>query len=775
MNTETNMILTSEFGTLAVEIDTRDGSPTGIRRGAERVRLSARVEVVSGGDECRGATGGLEYPDADVIGLQPGTVGEVTAQVSMDARTFAIPVRAVGDDWDVVWHYRLQERAPSLSVSLEVRPRRAGVILRNLHLFLHAQVADRSQWRVQAPGNKLRPDLPLSELSYPTTIQTIAGVEGSIGVIALERVGTPATLVIWPLARQHYGEMVLAPASDGVEIEWRTDVAGAPSPQGSLTAGPLTLDLLALPFGDVLARVPDMLAEAGIASPASPPDWAADLNLYEVQIGFGVFRDGAVYQPYPTAHDLLQDVDRIAGLGYTCLQLMPRQPYPSYNVHDYDDISTSYGDEEVVRQIIDHCHARGMRVILDILMHGVIDNEALDAAIAAIDAGPFISRLGEPTPDITTLERDEMDHVQIAWTRHVKDFEPYWRAGSLPRHPLVDEHPEWFTRDSSGAITGTYTQGFDLAHPGFQDYFVDKAVGLMQRLGIDGYRLDAPSYHAFMNWSERTRSNAAASMLGCLPLFAKLRRAMKAANPQSLLYTEPCGCLYRQHVDLVYNYDEQWLLRAVMESGSGKAHWVRNARELGQWIAQRDAALPRGALTAHHVDSHDSYWWPDPGHKWRREQYGTPAVAALMATFFLSGGPYMTYAGGEAGIEEQVRVAAALRKAHPNFASGRSDYASVSASHADVYAVIRESDAGRGLLLVNLSPSPVTTEVTVAGMPHGPGPEARLTTGDLLGGEPLTWVPAGGDARVAQVRLEAFGAVAVDLAPSARVGFPGED
>lgn len=49
---------------------------------------------------------------------------------------------------------------------------------------------------------------------------------------------------------------------------------------------------------------------------------------------------------------------------------MPRQPFPSYNVYDYHDITLSYGDADGPRLVVEAAHAHGMRVVLDILMHG---------------------------------------------------------------------------------------------------------------------------------------------------------------------------------------------------------------------------------------------------------------------------------------------------------------------------------------------------------------------------------------------------------------------
>ncbi len=739
IHTTQSFALTSEFSDLVLDLDPSTGAPVRLSSGGHSLELRCEVRLITEGLETRAAAGGLDYVDTVEVLLATNGVGSVSDRVGPSSRRFHVPVTTTDPDrWSALWHVEFQAEWPRLSVGLEVVSHRDGAILRNVVLDVIPVLADVARWRVQSPGSKMRTNLELVDLTSETTVQTAAGVEGSTGIVAFECTDPAVSFLFWPLSKTNYGETALAPHSDGARLSWLTDVAGVPGSGGSLTAGPLQLDLIARDFPSILREVPAMLAQVGITSPNNPPVWGSCANLYEVQIGFGVFRGGYQYAPYPTADDLLHDLGRIQSLGYTALQIMPRQPYPSYNVHDYDDITTNWGDEAILRQIVDECHARGMHVIFDILLHGVIDGEAMDAALAAIDAGPYVDRLDEATPDVTTLERDEMHFYLVAWTRHVKDFEPYWRGGSPQRHALVDEHPEWFCRDSAGNITGVYTQAFDASHPGWQDYFIGKCVAIMERMGIDGFRFDAPSYNYFLNWSDRTRTDASVSMLGCLPLFDRLRTAMREQNPDSLLYTEPSGVLYRMAMDVAYNYDEQWLVRAVMENGAGKSHWIRNARELGQWFAWRDATLAPGSLTAHHLDSHDTFWWPEPGHKWRREQYGEQATAALMAVFALSGGPYMTFVGGEVGIEDAVRAVNSLRLSHPWFARGESKYDVVAADHDDVYAVLRESADGSGLLLVNLSDQPVTASVNLQ-VEGEPTVEAHHCADVLTGGPESLW------------------------------------
>src|SRR5205823_6732790 len=172
-----------------------------------------------------------------------------------------------------------------------------------------------------------------------------------------------------------------------------------------------------------------------LSTPCDRPEWITTASIFEVQIGSSVFWQGYRYEPYPTVRDLLADLGRIKGLGYTMLQIMPRQPYPSYNVHDYADITTSYGDEEDLRALVHAAHALGMRVILDILMHGVMDREVMAETAERVRSGPYYARLAEDTYPFGRGP-DAAEAMRIAWSRHILDFEPYWSGGSPPHHPL---------------------------------------------------------------------------------------------------------------------------------------------------------------------------------------------------------------------------------------------------------------------------------------------------------------------------------------------------
>lgn len=736
-----SVILTSEYSDLCLELDPKTGAPLRLWNASEadsQISFDCEVVVITGGTEHRGPTGGLEYRSTATVSLV-GPAEPMRVRAELKGRVFEVPVSTSDPAaWTGCWRYEFREQSPRLAVSLEFRATDSGTIARNIHINLDAALTDREVWRVHSPGNQLRTKLPLSDLTHPVAVSPAGGLKGSIGLVALDRVDMPLTCVLWPLSTTEIGDIYLAPTESGASVQWQTDVAGQPGDGGVLTCSTFYLDLVQESFPTYLSEVPDALARMGITSPNAVPAWAAESNIFEVQIGFSVFDRGFQYSPYPKAEDLLADLDRIGSLGYNTLQIMPRQPYPSYNVHDFDDITTSYGDEGVIRTLVAACHSRGMKVIVDILLHGVLDRESVRQAIDAIRSGPYADRLDEDQLDNFSLDVSEDESYLIAWSRHLIDFEQYWIEGSPDHHPLIDQHPEWFCRDSDGNVIGIYTKAFDVAHPGWQRYFIDSALSLVRRLDIDGFRFDAPTYNYFSNWAERTRENAAVSTMGCLALFEQLRVELKAVKPDALLYTEPSGVLHRQAMDLNYNYDEHWLIGAVMTNGAGNSQWVRNARELGQWWEEKVASLPIGSSTAHHIDSHDTFWWPLPGRKWRREQFGAAATAAWMSVFALSGGPYMTFVGGEILIEDQVRAVNRVRKEHPEFVTGVSDYGAISCSDDRVYAVIRRGASASGLLLVNLCPDEVTVLCSVPDRAIESS-ASTVTTRSLVGGPGVTW------------------------------------
>jgi glycosidase len=711
-----DLLLVERHRRVGLELDPNSGLPVALLTmdSARRYPLCFSATLVTEGDEVDRDPFGLAYAntiDLSTFQLAPGIRHEFAGYDEI----FTVPTAT--DGWDVTWEYRFRGSTPRLEIQVVLSPQEGQerATLRNLHFELTFAPASLEGWTIEAPGAPIRPGMPATELTIRTPFSEPT-FNGS-GILVLHRSESREALLVWPFSRTEHAINHIEAKNGGLQIHVETGLAGRVSYGESLRYAGLELDAFDVTWDEIRPAMHAWFPAIGVSRPADTADWIPGCTIFEVQIGTSVFWNGFEYSPYPTMRDLYNDLGRIAGLGFDCIQIMPRQPFPSYNIYDFADITTSYGDEEDLKRVVEASHALGMKVILDILMHGVIDAEIIHRAADRVRSGPYFSRLDEGTeivPDEEFMAYDGQDYL-VSWSRHILDFEEHWAGGSPGEHPIVAEHPEWFVRRSDGEIIGVYTKAFDGANLAWQEYFTQSALDLVRRLDIDGFRFDAPTYNEVPNWSPETEKRASTSQLGSVEHFARLRPELKALKPDAMLYTEPSGTLFRQTMDITYNYDEHWLIHGVLRPQYALEKnplGIRNARDLAAWLQNKEAALPAGAMTARHIDSHDTFWWPLPGFKWRREQYGLPATRALLATFSLIGGVYMTFVGGETGIEDDIRRMNRLRDDLPEIGTGAALYDAVHTGSEQIFAVVRKQGADLSLILVNLSREPVDTEVT---------------------------------------------------------------
>jgi len=752
-------VLGDRTGRLGVELDRNSRLPVALvtdqagRR--QRIPLALSATLVTEGREVEGQPFGLAY--ADTVDLATFSLADPDVRRAFTGYDEIAVVTTRAGGWQVEWEYRFRGSTPRLELSLDLSPAGTGkATLRNLHLQLDFRPGSLDAWRVHAPGSPIRAGAPASAFAQPASTSE-ATFSGS-GLVVVEQPEEGRSVLLWPVSRTEHSINTLQAIGGALRLGVATGLAGRIAPGEHLRYGGIELDVFDAGWDTLRPMASSWFRTLGIAAPADTATWIPGTSIYEVQIGESVFWKGYTYSPYPTMRDLLDDLGRIAGLGFDCIQVMPRQPFPSYNVYDYADITLSYGDEDDLKAVVAAAHALGMKVILDILMHGVIDAEIIGRAADRVRNGPYFARLDEGTeivPDEDFTAYDGQDYL-VSWARHIIDFEPHWAGGSPGAHPLVDEHPEWFVRRTDGEIIGVYTKAFDVSNRSWQEYFTESALELVRRLDVDGFRFDAPTYNEFPNWSPETEQRASAQQLGAVEYFGRLRPILKALKPGAMLYTEPSGTLFRQTMDITYNYDEHWLIHAVLRPTSALAKnplGIRHARDLAAWFRDKNAALPAGAITARHIDSHDTFWWPLPGFKWKREQYGLPATRALLATWSLVGGVYMTFVGGEDGVEDEVRRVNRLRHEVPEIRDGGADFDAVSASDDRVFAVARVLDGATTLVLVNLSNVAYASQVEFDTSVLGAG---LFEVADLWGerslanGDGYVWEPA----KLAAFRLD---------------------
>ena len=432
---------------------------------------------------------------------------------------------------------------------------------------------------------------------------------------------------------------------------------------------------LRLERGDLdaaLNRFQSFWDEAGVRLEGETPAWGQDARIYEVHLGRKSFPRGVPYEPYPEIARLIDDLPRIAGLGFNILELMPRFPFPNYSVHDYLDIDSQYAPKADLIRMIRRAHELNLKVFLDVTMHGVADKTTNPGAI--------------------------FDH-----------------------HPWLTAHPDWFDSTEDGRVARTYTYSFDHASPGFRDFITQVFSTYVRDLDVDGFRVDAVTWNFFPNWAANLQRPGYESIYGSVAMFERVRREVRKIKPDTVFYTESTGPLFRTAFDLSYNYDEREWWASLLPVISKRGYAVQggyasdsgvpiNARDLAEWLAMRRAVLPRGVIKVHHVDSHDSYEWGGLG-QFRREAFGVDGARLLFAFSAFMDGGVMNYVGSEQGSEEFYRKVLALREAIPALKGGDCDYLAVQPANDRVFAPLRSYRGEQALPVLSFSTEPIRTEL----------------------------------------------------------------
>jgi len=108
--------------------------------------------------------------------------------------------------------------------------------------------------------------------------------------------------------------------------------------------------------------------------PVPEPDWYKDAVIYQLHVKsfFDSNNDGVGDLP-----GLLSRLDYIADLGVTAIWLLPFYPSPrrddGYDIADYRKVHPDYGSLADLRKLIRAAHARGLRVITELVINHTSD------------------------------------------------------------------------------------------------------------------------------------------------------------------------------------------------------------------------------------------------------------------------------------------------------------------------------------------------------------------------------------------------------------------
>ncbi len=125
-------------------------------------------------------------------------------------------------------------------------------------------------------------------------------------------------------------------------------------------------------------------------SSTSDPLWYKDAVIYELPVKSFYDGNGDGIGDFP---GLLQKLDYLQELGVTCLWLLPFFPSPmrddGYDISDYRSIDPRYGTLEEFKSFLEAAHARGMQVMIELVINHTSDQHPwFQAARQALPGSP---------------------------------------------------------------------------------------------------------------------------------------------------------------------------------------------------------------------------------------------------------------------------------------------------------------------------------------------------------------------------------------------------
>jgi len=240
------------------------------------------------------------------------------------------------------------------------------------------------------------------------------------------------------------------------------------------------------------------------------PLWYKNAVFYEVYVR-------AFYDSNQDGHGdlkgLTQKLDYLQELGIDSLWLMPVYPSPlkddGYDIADYYGILQTYGVPDNLKQLIQAAHARGIRVILDLVLNHTSDEHPWFQAARNDPASPYRDYyVWSDSDDKYSQARIifvDTQRSNWAWDEKAKKY--FW-------HRFYPSQPD-----------------LNYDNPRVQQEMIDVMAFWLEQ-GVDGFRADAVPY-----LFEREGTNCE-NLPETHAYLKRLRRFMDERHPGSILLCE---------------------------------------------------------------------------------------------------------------------------------------------------------------------------------------------------------------------------------------------
>lgn len=304
----------------------------------------------------------------------------------------------------------------------------------------------------------------------------------------------------------------------------------------------------------------------------STPEWAKDAAIYQINT--------RQFTPEGTFRAAENHLLRLKELGVDILWLMPVHEIglknrkgslgSPYSVKDYYSVNPEFGTMDDLKHFLNRAHKAGFKLILDWV------------------------------PNHT------------AWD-----------------NPLVDEHPEWYSRDWKGDFRPTPWWDWDdiieldYSHEDLREYMAEAMKYWIREVGFDGFRMDVAGFVPNDFWSQA-------------------RKELDAIKPVFMLAEWDARDLHAEAFDMTYAWSWWDAVKAVATGGEP-------LDRLFMYYSWNERAYPEEAIRMTFVTNHDKNAWEGTMF----ENFGHALEAAIALSVVGEGMP-LIYNGQEAGNDRAL-------------------------------------------------------------------------------------------------------------------------
>lgn len=228
---------------------------------------------------------------------------------------------------------------------------------------------------------------------------------------------------------------------------------------------------------------------------------------------------------------IIDHLDDLTDLGITAIYLTPIFLAPSnhkYDTVDYKQVDPHFGNNDLLRELVEQCHHRGIRVVLDAVFN----------------------HCGEHFPPFQDVLKHGEASPYAGWF-HVNQF-PARVENGIPTYDTFGFFPNM--------------PKFNTANPELKKYLLEVAEYWIKEIKLDGWRLDVANEIDHSFWRE-------------------FRQVVKQANPEAYLigevWSDSLNWLLGDQFDSVMNYP---FADKVLEFFNGGVDGAAFSDEMGALI-----------------------------------------------------------------------------------------------------------------------------------------------------------------------------------------------